>query len=98
KRFVRLPRARGRFFRSPCSRTSRALAPPPNRGQTPLIKLPASAVSSLLSILVCFPSLARLKRAKLFGHVSPQCFLVGAVPSGATAGPVPSSAAALSHE
>src|SRR5215813_1360157 len=39
------------FFRSPCSRTFPALAPPLNRGQTPLTKPPASAVSSLLSIL-----------------------------------------------
>src|SRR5260370_18224341 len=36
KTFAQLPRARGRLFRSPCSRTFRPLAPLPNRWQTPL--------------------------------------------------------------
>src|SRR5258708_34429024 len=51
KTFAQLPRARGRLFRSPCSRTFRALAPLPNRWQTPLTKLPALAVSYFFSIL-----------------------------------------------
>src|SRR6516162_4232038 len=61
-----------------------------------------ASISRVIFILLVYaPPLARLRgpSARSFLAIShPQRFLLGAVPSGSTAGPVPSSAPALGHE